>query len=102
MPEFLVNYWRELALGGTAGALLFGSTLKTWVGSIKLPALSALFAKKSKDGNDKQAVEAKDIACIAHLRDRAVESNDEVLLQEIKSVANKFFDMHSRTDSVSK
>lgn len=95
MLEFAMNYWRELTFGGVTVAVLFGNKLKTWVGSVKLPALSGLFASKSKDTQNKKDVEAKDIECIAHLRDRAVESKDDVLLQEIKSVANKFFDMHS-------
>ena len=46
-------------------------------------------------------VEAEDVAAIAHLRNRAVEANDEVLLGEIKSVAAKFFDMHSSVVSKS-
>ena len=91
-----MNYWRELTFGGVTVAVLFGNKLKTWVGSVKLPALSGLFTSKSKDTQNKKDVESEDIACIAHLRDRAVESKDEVLLQEIKSVANKFFDMHSQ------
>ena len=100
-----MEYWRQLTFGALAVVLLFGEKLKTWVGSVKLPALSGLLARKSKDGasaQSKEDLEAKDIECISHLRDRAVEYNDEVLLQEIKSVANKFFDIHSRPNTDSK
>lgn len=98
MSEFLLEYWRQLTFAALAVVLLFGEKLKIWVGGIKLPALSGLLARKSKDITiiqSKQDVEAKDIECISHLRDRAVECNDEVLLQEIKSVSNKFFDIHA-------
>lgn len=40
-------------------------------------------------------VEAEDVAAIAHLRNRAVEAKDEKLLLEIKSIAAKFFDIHT-------
>lgn len=40
-------------------------------------------------------VESKDVAAIAHLRSRAVEAKDEELLVEIKSIAAKFFDIHT-------
>lgn len=40
-------------------------------------------------------VESKDVAAIAHLRSRAVEAKDEKLLVEIKSIAAKFFDIHT-------
>lgn len=99
MSEFVIEYWRQIAFGVIAVILVAGNKIKTWVGSVKLPALSAVWPVKSKDvviAQDKQAVEAEDISCISHLRDRAVEVNDEVLLQEIKSVANKFFDIHSK------
>ena len=40
-------------------------------------------------------VEAADVAAIAHLRSRAVAAKDEKLLVEIKSIAAKFFDIHT-------
>lgn len=40
-------------------------------------------------------IEAADIAAISHLRNRAVEAKDEKLLAEIKSIAAKFFDIHT-------
>ena len=91
-----MEYWRHIAFGIVTVVLIYGNKIKTWVGSVKLPALSGLWAKKSKVGVVAQDVECEDIKCISHLRDRAVEVNDEVLLQEIKSVASKFFDIHSK------
>lgn len=47
---------------------------------------------KSEDVVD---AESADVAAIAHLRNRAVEAKDEELLVEIKSIAAKFFDIHT-------
>lgn len=102
MSEFVIEYWRHITFAVVTVILLFGSKIKTWVGSVKLPALSGLWAKESKDKKNKQAVESEDFRCINHLRDRAVEINDEILLQEIKSVANKFFDIHSNINTGNK
>jgi hypothetical protein len=91
-----MDYWRHIAFGIVSLLVLFGDKIKTWVGSIKLPALSGLWARKSKVTVVAQDIQAEDIRCISHLRDRAVEVNDDVLLQEIKSIASKFFDIHSK------
>ena len=96
MSEFFMEYWRHIAFGIVSLLVLFGDKIKTWVGSVKLPALSGLWARKSKVAVVAQDIQAEDIRCISHLRDRAVEVNDEVLLQEIKSIASKFFDIHSK------
>ena len=45
--------------------------------------------------NVKADNEAADVAAISHLRNRAVEAKDEELLVEIKSIAAKFFDIHT-------
>ncbi len=98
MPEFLNEYGPKIIFGLIAVVVLFGEKIKTWVGSVKLPALSGFWGSKSKNTKATEDVEAKDIECISHLRDRAVEYKDEVLLQEIKSVSNKFFDIHSHSN----
>lgn len=73
--------------------LVFGwGKVTSFASSVKLPAFGKLRNKKS--------VEKKDMESILYLRDRAKEIGDETLLKEIKSVANKFFDIHSSNNNI--
>jgi hypothetical protein len=102
MPDFneiikgVVDNW-QIALGATGivGALFFDK-IRAALSKINFSAVKSILPKKKVTAVDSKAVEARDIEAIAHLRDRAVASGDETLLQEIKSVASKFFDMHSK------
>jgi hypothetical protein len=102
MPDYneiiksIVDNW-QLALGATGivGALFFDK-IKANLAKINFSAVKSILPKRKVTAKDSKAVEARDIEAIAHLRDRAVASGDETLLQEIKSVASKFFDMHSK------
>lgn len=92
---FVENWQLIFGATGIAGALFFDK-IKAALAKINLSAVKSILPKKKVAVVDFKAVEAKDIEAIAHLRDRAVASGDETLLQEIKSVASKFFDMHTK------
>lgn len=102
MPDYnqlvqgIVDYWQLIfGVAGITGALFFDK-IKAAFAKINISAIKSILPKKKVAVEDTKAVEARDIEAIAHLRDRAVASGDETLLQEIKSVASKFFDMHSK------
>lgn len=90
--DMIKDNWRILAIGVLTVAFLGYDKLKALAGKVRLPALNPF--KRSKTTPDKD-IEMEDIYCINHLRDRAVVAGDETLLLDIKSISQKFFDIHA-------
>lgn len=90
--DMIKENWRILAIGGLAVAFFGYDKLKALAGKVNLPALNPFRRDKSAPEKD---VEMEDIYCINHLRDRAVIAGDETLLLDIKSISQKFFDIHA-------
>lgn len=90
--DYIKENWRIVSIGLLVVGFFFYDKLVALVKGINL----SKFRLSSKK-NNKQDVEMEDIRCINHLRDRAVVSGDATLLQEIKSISQKFFDIHTAT-----
>jgi hypothetical protein len=95
---WLTENWRYVA----GAAAILGYLGWDKAKSALLKVAEKLKSMKSKSpvstigvAEDDTDVEADDVAAIAHLRNRAVEAKDEKLLVEIKSIAAKFFDIHT-------
>lgn len=105
MPDYnqifqgIVENWQLIfGVAGITGALFFDKIKAAFA---KFPlAVKSILPKKKAAVEDFKTVEAKDIDAIAHLRDRAVAAGNETLLQEIKSISCKFFDMHSKRANI--
>jgi len=95
----LIIYWKPILGAVLIGAVLFGDKIKEAFSKIKIkvPSIKGILPNKVKVV-DKKAIELKDNEAIAHLRDRAIQWNDTELLQEIKSIDSRFFDIHSKKD----
>jgi hypothetical protein len=90
--DFLVQ--NKYAIGGAMIILsLFFPQLKTLLSKIKLPSLPSL-SGLSKVVEVEVDVEEADQAAMRHLRKRAVECGDKDLVNVIKSVDGKFYDLH--------
>lgn len=89
--ELLVENWQLIAGAAGISAVLGWDKIKAGVKKIKMPTLKS----KTVSVNYEQ----EDIKALAHLRARAVAVKDEELLKEIKSVAAKFFDIHSNDNA---
>jgi hypothetical protein len=91
VKELLVDNWQAIAGAAGITVVLAWDKIKAGVKKIKMPS----FKSKSVSVNYEQ----EDIKALAHLRARAVAVKDEELLKEIKSVAAKFFDIHSNDNN---
>lgn len=98
--DMIKENWRILAIGGLAVAFFGYDKLKALAGKVNLPALNPF--KRDKSVQTEKDVEMEDIYCINHLRDRAVVAGDETLLLDIKSISQKFFDIHAATKNEKK
>lgn len=78
--------------------IMFGPTLfsniKPLLSDVKELLPSFKSARASVD------LEVADQNAIRHLRDRASQFGDEVLIKEIKSIDSKFYDIHAKKGSV--
>lgn len=91
VTELFVENWQLVAGAVVISTVLAWDKIKAGVKKIKLPS----FKSKAANVNYEQ----EDIKALAHLRARAVAVKDEELLKEIKSVAAKFFDIHSNDNA---
>lgn len=91
VKELLVENWQLIVGAAGISVVLAWDKIKAGFGKIKLPS----FKSKAVSVNYEQ----EDIKALAHLRARAVAVKDEELLKEIKSVAAKFFDIHSNDNA---
>lgn len=80
---------KSYVIGALVILFLFWEKIKSWLLSvkdkIKIPRLNL---------KNRYSVEEKDQAALRHLRDRAFESGESELMDLIKKVDNKFYDIH--------
>jgi hypothetical protein len=86
--NLLAEYkWPTVGIGGFIA--LFWPKIISFLKSIKLPSLPSFSSDTSS-----VSPEEKDQESLRHLRDRAVSIGDKELLQMIRNVDSRFFDIH--------
>lgn len=93
IQNFLTENWRIVSIGAAILSYFGWDKGKALLGKIKMPSITKSSDKSLAVASPKE-IEAADVAAIARLRDRAVESKNDELLKEIKDVSAQFFDLH--------
>ena len=78
--------------------IMFGPALFSNIKHILLGVKGLLPSFKSARAS--VDLELADQNAIRHLRDRATQFGDEVLVKEIKSIDSKFYDIHAKKGSI--
>lgn len=96
MLELITANWQIIAVVGLA-LFILAPQIKSALSYIKLPKLGSL--KPTAPVEDVDSVIFEDLKAIKYLTNRALEVKNPQLVQELKSVDAKFFDIHCNSMS---